>query len=51
MAEADAEQQCPQCGVTKVQRQYSTFAASVTGGGGEAMGCAKPGCGARAGFS
>ena len=43
---------CPACGVTEVNRAFSTFAASVSSGGGSALPCGKPssaGCGG--GFS
>jgi len=35
---------CPTCGAGKVEKQFSTFAASSTGGGGAAIG-GNPGCG------
>lgn len=36
---------CPRCGAGKVEKQFSTFAASSSGGGGEAASCGSPGCG------
>ena len=48
MSEADSNVVCPKCESKKVKRQFSTFAAV---GSQQEAGCAKPGCGARAGFS
>ena len=40
---------CPECGAARVERQLSTFAAGVAGGGSpaftEAGGCGRPQCG------
>lgn len=36
---------CPRCGAGKVEKQFSTFAASSTGGGGDAASCGNAGCG------
>ena len=52
MSDADTGVECPACQSKRVKRQFSSFAA--VGGGASAAdagGCAKPGCGARAGFS
>lgn len=51
MSEADTGVVCPKCESKKVKRQWSSFAAVGSGGQAEMAGCAKPGCGARAGFS
>jgi putative FmdB family regulatory protein len=36
---------CPRCGAGKVEKQFSTFAASTAGGGAQAASCGSPGCG------
>lgn len=36
---------CPRCGAGKMEKQFSTFAASSSGGGGEAASCGNAGCG------
>jgi len=40
---------CPECGAEHVERQLSTFAAAVSGGGSAAFadsgGCGRPACG------
>jgi putative FmdB family regulatory protein len=51
MSEADHGVACPACASRKVKRQLSSFAAVGGGGEADAAGCAKPGCGARSGFS
>jgi len=53
MSEADSATECPACASKRVKRQFSSFAAvgGGAGAGAEMGGCAKPGCGARAGFS
>lgn len=50
MSEADQPAECPKCHAKQAKRQFSTFAAVGGAAAGEAMGCAKPGCGARTGF-
>jgi putative FmdB family regulatory protein len=53
MSEADTGVECPKCASKRVKRQFSSFAAVGGGASGAADmgGCAKPGCGARGGFS
>lgn len=51
MSDADTGVECPKCASKRVTRQFSSFAAVGSGGASADVGCAKPGCGARTGFT